>query len=186
MKRKPIQNLRLDYITRAYILDMLNLTEIAELFGISKQRVSQILDDAGVNLIDGGTHSQREVKRNHRDAMKECYSDDRAKELYGCTEAGKRRVVAESLLLDDEKNVLQAYRRFIRAHDEASPEVIPLTDWWKLWKNSGRWAGVNQGVYGITRIDFSQPYLKDNLTIKDQSSMSKDARERQHNQEELS
>ena len=128
----------------------MTMEEIADLHGISRQAVSQVLIRSGAVLAKRKTLGQ--IKKEEIEARllkKRGMPDARYKELYRLGAVGKfwaQRKQAEVRGVDFEMN---------------------FAEWWNVWEKSGKWElrGRGVGQYVMARFGDVGPYRTDNVHI---------------------
>ncbi|MBJ9598087.1 hypothetical protein GHU73_12120 [Citrobacter werkmanii] len=134
------------------------LKETASIFGISRERVRQILEEKGINGKTGGAHRRvlnREKKLNESFFKK-----------YGCTKEQFLSVKGERS--DKSKAPYYAYLLQKRnAHIRGVEWNFLFWDWWCVWVDSGKWdlRGRGTGGYCMCRIGDEGPYERGNVYI---------------------
>jgi DNA-binding CsgD family transcriptional regulator len=150
------------------------LDDLGNQFGITRERVRQIMDKRGVPA--GAGRNLRTMERaKQRELQRRSMWDERAMSIYGCSfELAKelnnglvfsaKRSPAR-LYIDQRKNSI---RRGI--HWE-----ISFPEWMRLWKESGKFELRGRGGYVMARIGDSGPYKVDNVEIITNSQNTKDS-----------
>ena len=156
--------LKKDYSTDERVIEMaamyrqgLTLAVIGDQYGITRERVRQLLNKAGVGADDGGSHVvarlKGESKQRKRDAL--CLAK------WGLTFAEMKPLRAN--------NATRAYASQ-RAHsrNRGIEFTLSLADWWAVWSASGRWEqrGRGKGSYCMSRINDAGGYTVGNVCIK--------------------
>lgn len=155
------------------------LQQIGEQFGISRERVRQVISKIhGMSAEDGGQHVsavKNAVKRQtKRDAV--------CMKKWGCTHAQWRelidvgkRMVSEGKTKDRGPTRAYASQKNNAKH-RGVPFEITLLQWWDIWQASGHWSerGRGQG-YVMCRINDEGPYAVGNVFIDTAINNSSDA-----------
>jgi DNA-binding CsgD family transcriptional regulator len=136
-----------------------SLNEIGNRYGITRERVRQILTKhRGFSAKDGGQHIAAEQRRIRRNLKR----DQRAIEKWGCTW--------------DKYVELRALRKPTRAfalqkRNAATRGIaweLSLWQWWQIWQLSGHWSERGRGRgYQMCRNGDQGPYSVDNVYIAD-------------------
>lgn len=156
------------------------LAEIGNHFGITRERVRQIISNLGVTKFDGGKHV-RSFQNTPDKVAKLREKNERA-------EARIRSLWGMSV---------DAYTLHVKEHGNSSFSNSPMhkyvcqrnssirrgiaweftfADWWSIWLESGKWYERGQGKYVMARYgDSDTPYSKDTVYICTQSQNSKDS-----------
>lgn len=124
------------------------LAEIGELYGVSRERVRQILNKYhGITADDGGQHFKAKVKN----AQLRARQDAKYLEKYGYTFAEMRAVRRQNRAMMDSGigysrtplGAFQSQRQNAKSRDiEWS---LSFRAWWEIWQASGKWADRGRG-----------------------------------------
>lgn len=134
----------------------LTLQQIGDRYGVSRERVRQLLRIHGVDPEQGGSHKRGQ----HRKAVKVADKDRRAMARWGCSYAEYQAIRAAG--------GVRAYRyQQISAKYRALSFTLTLKQWWDLWQQSGHWAQRGRGAnsYCMARVkdrggyDFGNVYI---------------------------
>lgn len=155
------------------------LGQIGHAYGLTRERVRQILRKRGVRRDEGGGAlktllrcEDKKIKRLSKIARRERF----AREKFGCT-------WAEYKVLGPRSDTHSPLGRFIRQRQNAKNRHIAwhltLMEWWELWQKSGKWTlcGRGAGKYVMARWGDSGPYSMANAKIIEWSENSAEARE---------
>src|SRR5690349_23454312 len=141
------------------------LRAVGEDYGITRERVRQLVKLAGVSGRDG-RRVRAEVSRAEFVAAR----DQRYLARHGCTYAQYRAVVrrGESMEPGYERTPMGAYQR--QRHNAAVRGIewrFPnFWSWWQVWEKSGRWAERGRGRgYVMSRFGDVGPYSPENVHI---------------------
>lgn len=133
------------------------LQEIGDQFGVTRERVRQLLTKYfGIRAPDGGQHKLAEERRLKFEAKRNSASLKR----WGCN-------FDQYVELRDMK---KPTRCFAAQRQNAAKRGIgwemSLWQWWSIWQQSGKWSqrGRGQG-YVMCRIGDAGPYAIDNVFI---------------------
>ena len=165
----------LDYDQRrekiiALFKDGISLRNIAMRFGITYERVRQILRKAGVSPEEGGGKKIIALKR----MAKEEARDRRYVAKWGCTFDDFKKIAKygrEAMRNDVGGSLRMPTTAFAEQRRNAKQQGVEwdpnfkFYDWWRLWHLSGRWTERRQGLYGMVRIDTKKPISKGNVMI---------------------
>jgi transposase len=140
--------------------------QIAPIFGISRQRVQQILKRWGVSALEGGQAKTQREKRATKLAEKE----SRCIQEWGHGLSEHASIVA----LQKEQNSyyrgpLGAFRTQRRnAARRGIGWQLTFVQWWKIWQESGKWEKRGRGNFGyvMARHGDEGPYAVDNVCIE--------------------
>lgn len=158
----------------------MTLAEIGARFGITRERVRQIVSALGVTASDGG-QSVRSFKS----------TPDKVEKLRAKNEKTEARIRATwGMSLDDYRAHVSEYgpctkasspmHKFIVQRANANKRGIEwkftFAEWWSVWHESGKWGDRGRGAYVMARYgDGDTPYSKDTVYICTQSENSKDS-----------
>ena len=149
------------------------LREIGILFGVSRERIRQIISALGVTRKDGGQTIGANETRARKKAEKERLFRQRAKRL-GMPHTELRKHLNQ--YGSGSKSPLSKYR----SHRQAARKrgigwKFNFGSWWKMWSESGKWALRGRGKYVMARSGDEGPYAVENVYICTASQNSKDA-----------
>lgn len=138
------------------------LQQIANTYGVSRERIRQILRKINVDGTEGGSARTARLKK----LRKRADWDRRMLRKYGCT-------VAEWRYINDrygtgERSPFGAYRRQKEnARKRDIPFRLTFWDWWMLWYESGKWEqrGIRHGQYVMSRYGDEGAYEVGNVHI---------------------
>lgn len=144
------------------------LQEIGEAYGISRERVRQLIKPLGLSGSNSGRSLKSASERTDRKATLNSNRDRRTKLTYGCdylTAIDSN----EGKPLSDKKSAAYLYliqRKNAIYHRDIGWEIT-FPEWIMIWKESGRWAerGKAKGKYCMGRIKDSGPYHPLNVYI---------------------
>jgi DNA-binding transcriptional MerR regulator len=146
------------------------LNEIGQIFGITRERVRQLIKKYhGLSAEDGGQAVRAKVARSQRRALleAECYrkhgcSIDQLRNLRKISREQIKNGVAR------ERTTVGAFRRQRASAKQRGIEwEISLWDWWTIWQASGKWneRGRGAGAYVMCRFGDTGPYKVGNVYI---------------------
>jgi hypothetical protein len=147
------------------------LVQIGEKFGMTRERVRQILRAIDVYKTDGGAAVRRAAKQ----AAKRRAKDVAYLSRHGVDYATYRHLVA-----------IGATRPFQQQRSNARARGIDwkltLGDWWSIWERSGKWEGRGRTEldYVMSRINDAGPYALGNVHIQTCQENSRDAVKKWH------
>lgn len=174
-KRKDVSaDLRVMQMTALYRQGK-TLHEVGEQFGVSRERVRQLLRRAGVPAVDGGVSLRARQTALLRAASlrdKSAARRQKIEALFGCSMDEIKRINGmafcwTSLYREKSKTPANA---FVRQKQNAGKRGIAwdltLPQWWDVWQQSGKWdqRGRGQG-YCMARVGDSGPYAVDNVYV---------------------
>lgn len=154
---------RADSMVRLFVSGS-TLQEIGEKFGITRERVRQIITKhKGLVGKSGGASTRAKM----REAQSRADLDARTIKRKGCTYAQYRGLVAMGKGLTRESSPIGAYgRQRQNAIGRGIGWHLKLWDWWQIWQQSGKWADRGRGAgYCMARINDTGPYAANNVYI---------------------
>lgn len=145
--------------------------EIAKRYGVSRQRIQQILKKQGLEREDGGQAIQR-FKRAHdivnyrkekaaaRDAAcRAKWGISLEDYLHQVRQYGNTAVKDSPLRRFQNQRKTAIYTRHIEWK-------LTFAEWWQIWQDSGKWEQRGRGKgYGMSRYGDSGPYAVGNVYI---------------------
>jgi len=145
------------------------LQKIGEHFGISRERVRQIMSGRkGISAKDGGQHARSKRRQSALAAMKEAKALNR----YGCTHQQIARVkkLGRKLMAQGESYGRTPLGAFAHQRQNAIRRSIGWTltfwQWWTIWQESGHWEQRGRGRgYMMCRYDDAGSYEVGNVYI---------------------
>lgn len=146
------------------------LEEIGGLYGVSRERVRQIISKyRGVTADDGGQAIRATIERERRKAEREaeCYRKN------GCSTAQLRdlRKIGVAMRADGFTAYQTPIGAFRNQRNNALSRGIPwdltLWDWWRIWQQSGKWdqRGRAGDAYVMCRFKDEGGYTIGNVYI---------------------
>ena len=135
------------------------LQEIGSYYGITRERVRQIIARAGVTRYDGGIHSRAEAKREAKAIRKDRKSID----MYGLTHDEIRAI--------KDRHGNKPIKTFRQQQHSAAKRGIHwdllFSEWWLIWRDSGKWEqrGRGKGEYCMGRHNDCGAYKAGNVKI---------------------
>lgn len=144
----------------------LTLEKIGQSFGLTRERVRQLLKKQGLVYTDGGQHKSVQA----RNAMKKAKQDSRCLARHGITYDRWKEVVGTGLL--------KAYRNQENAAKSRGIEWgLNFAHWLDLWETSGKLKqrGRGKGKYVMSRIKDTGGYVIGNVHIQPATQNSLEA-----------
>lgn len=144
----------------------LTLEVIGGEFGITRERVRQILKKAGVSARDGGISKRVGVRR----ASTEAKRDAKYMAKHGMSRADYMElssIGATKAFRDHHRNSIKRGIAF----------EFNLLEWWAVWRDSGKFSqrGKAKNSYVMSRIKDSGGYVTGNVCIKTLAENSREA-----------
>lgn len=135
----------------------LSLAKIGDEFGLTRERVRQLLKKQGITRFDGGQSKSAKAKLGAKQAQR----DARYLGKHGVPYATYRQLVAAG-----------ATRAYIHQKNSARCRGIAwdlnLAQWWDIWQTSGKWEqrGRGKGKYVMSRIKDEGGYQIGNVHVQ--------------------
>ena len=128
------------------------LQEIGDDYGLTRERIRQLISDVGISAKDGG----RAVRHKKRLADIAAELDKRYIKKYGCTRSQYRWLLNYERGPKKPRGVVGAFST--QKHTASFRGIawkLKLWDWWQIWEKSGRWKqrGRGQGFCMARRKD---------------------------------
>ena len=146
------------------------LQEIGDLYGVTRERVRQIISkQAGITAEDGGQRAAAERKR----AVAKAKKDAASLEKYGCTydEYLSLMMAGKELRMAGFPASKTPTGAFVSQKNNALGRGIEwnlkLWDWWQVWQQSGKWdmRGRAKDAFVMCRFKDDGPYEIGNVYI---------------------
>lgn len=141
------------------------LHQIGEHYGITRERVRQILAKRGISATDGGAR----VRAIRAIAERAAAKDARFMRRLGCTYAQYRSVCQRGWSDPDgrERTPMGAFlRQRCTARGREIDWQFKFWDWWCVWEQSGHWHERGRGRgYVMARHNDAGPYGPGNVKI---------------------
>lgn len=149
------------------------LQSIGNQFGITRERVRQILFAQGVSAADGGVSLRASISRSTQEANRQATRDAKSIQKYGLP-----------CLAMDEHRASGALNAFTRQRLNAAQRAIhwglSFVQWWSVWAASGNFEsrGRGAGKYVMARIRDEGGYEMGNVHIISSVENSREAVEK--------
>lgn len=172
---------RSEEMARLYVAG-LTMQQIATKFGISRQRIQQLLSKHhSLTYLDGGQRRKVETTRRESEAKRD--RDYLMK--WGCTfaqwqhlrDVGQEMLSAGRGLYQTPLRAYQSHRN--NAKNRAIEWQLTLWQWWTIWQESGHWGDRGRGVgYVMCRYGDMGPYSPENVFVASAAQNSSDGQRR--------
>lgn len=143
------------------------LQQIATVYGISRERVRQIISRAGVTRAEGGLAKSSQQKAEAKAAARKKRLDEKAQAMFGCT--------FDDLLFwnDDRRGWASGTKSRAYLNQRKAAEwrgigwELTFPQWCQIWLESGHWAerGRKADAYCMARKQDFGPYAVWNVYI---------------------
>lgn len=145
------------------------LQQIGTEYGLTRERVRQIVARHGLSGADGGAR----VARQKAAALVEPARDQDALRKYGCSAAQYRDIRAAH-----GRPVAAFRKQRSNAVNRGIAWDLTLLQWWAIWQQSGHWRdrGSGAGRYCMARHGDIGPYSEGNVSIVPTEVNARDAR----------
>lgn len=147
--------------------------EIGQMFGVSRERVRQVLRKQGLTSKDGGmaaSKPQRMASSAARAAARVAAMDAKDLERWGLTYAEKKEMRANGL-------IAAFCNQRISADARGISWSLTFPEWYEIWLSSGflELRGTGKEFYCMSRLEDSGGYAVGNVEIKTNSENGKEA-----------
>lgn len=139
-------------------------------YGVTRQRIEQILKKRGVTSKNGGLVIRHLLDADEKVRQEKEVTERRDRkcfEKHGCTYE-QFKEANKGFELYDRHRPICAFRRQRQSAKQRNIEWrLTFWQWWSIWKDSGKWAERGRGVgkYCMSRIGDSGPYSVENVAI---------------------
>jgi len=159
---------------RLFVEDGHTLEAIGEKYGITRERVRQILlkrfeiagKDGGASA---GARERKEARERARERVKEAWCFERRgcslEEYRELTEIGRRMRNAGAGW--EQTPLGTVTRQRTNAHNNGYEWRLSLWEWWTVWRESGKWDQRGRGRgYWMARKDHAKGFVPGNVVIE--------------------
>lgn len=163
----PLRNPEREAVIRSLYETGKTLQEVGDVFGITRERVRQILRRMGVPQHKGGIAKRTQIKRRHREDARRVERDARAQEIYGCYH-DELIALNGGRCMSDACAPAKAYLDQRRNAERRGIEwSITFPEWMTVWEESGHLAerGRTGSKFVMGRRSDIGPYDRDNVYI---------------------
>ena len=143
------------------------LQEVGDQFGITRERVRQILISIGVKWSDGGSHVVSLANEAKRKANAAAAKDLRRMSAYGCNQADFIRWNGGVPNADYGTPAASYKSQKHNALNCGYVWLITFPQWAQIWMESGKWGerGLARDMYVLGRKDRLKPFTADNVEV---------------------
>lgn len=123
---------------------------LSEIYGVSKQRIHQILKRDGVSSAEGG----RTVRTGRKTAANYLEKEAGYLKKYGCTLSQYEEIVSMRKAMQSAGKTWQTtplaayYGQKSSAKYRGVPFKLTMWEWWRIWQDSGHWEERGLGMCG--------------------------------------
>lgn len=139
------------------------LQQIGDAYGITRERVRQLIKPHGLRAKNGGKRMRAEVRKLSREAKK----DSQYLASHGCTFSQYKMLRLMGRSTSRDRSPLGAFgRQRQNAGYRGIGWELTVWQWWTIWQESGKWSqrGRGQG-YVMARKNDEGPYAVGNVFI---------------------
>ncbi len=132
------------------------LEAIGSSYGITRERVRQILARDGLTRFDGGVHVAAASRAESRQRQRE----QRFFQKWGHDRQAHRRIpMAARIAFSQQQSHMKNWFHV--------PWTLTLAEWWDIWQRSGKWnqRGQGRGKFCLARIDKAKPFEVGNVAV---------------------
>lgn len=144
-----------------------SLQEIGDDYGVTRERVRQILVKVGVRGCDGGGAVQNRRRNEAKVSKRKAREDARCFRRYGCT-ASEVNYYNDGLPLNANRSMAASYNSQMGNAKKRKIEWrMSFPEWCEIWKKSGflEHRGRGAGKYVMARCGDAGPYSVGNVYI---------------------
>ena len=146
--------------------------DIGVRFGLTRERVRQIIFKRGLNRHDGGYAVMRANGQRAKELARVKKREAKAQAYFGCDADTVIAIAGKSAIWSGGagKGTIARiyYQQFRSAKNRKIRWEFNLASWWRVWQDSGKWEFRGRGAqkYCMSRTDDSGPYSPDNVVIR--------------------
>jgi len=167
-KRLPISDV--SHEMREMYLSGKTLQEIGDEFGVTRERIRQILKQLGLKREDGGITIKTKPNKEKRLLEKLEKREARNKELINKRgfSLDEWRVINDKNLAGSKKPITAFHSHHMAARHRGIEFKLSFFEWWNIWQDSGKWENRGRGIgkYCMSRLGDSGAYEIGNVEIK--------------------
>lgn len=147
------------------------LEQIGLQYGLTRERVRQILKSTGVKKTDRGGVKEAAVARTEERRMRAVIENAKALDRFGLTsnEYRQLRRMNREMREQGRGNWTTPTYAFTMQKNNAKRRGIEwkltLAEWWAIWQASGKWDERGRGRYGLLRHGNTGPFVIGNVFV---------------------
>jgi hypothetical protein len=148
------------------------LQQIGDEYGITRERVRQLIGYLGLNKESGGQRLRAIIKAKQRHERRTAKEDARYQKVFGCTKAVFLEIDPLPFVCSNKRRYIRKspgsayYNQLRNAQVRGIGWELNFPDWWRIWQESGKWHKRGRGKgYCMARHGDSGPYSVDNVYI---------------------
>jgi len=163
-------------------LSGVTMQEIGDLFGLTRQRVQQILKDQGINGHQGGNSLFVAHRQKQKEDLRRLMEKEKEKGRIADMDQWSRKVLGvpleEAFRLNGKpfrtkrrsSHNQEIYQRYLAikhqfGYKHPDDAYLTFSEWHQVWMASGRWENGPKGGYGIIRKYKNQPWSVQNARV---------------------
>ncbi|MBZ9939172.1 hypothetical protein LB518_22940 [Mesorhizobium sp. BR1-1-16] len=151
--------------------DGLTLQEIGGHYGLTRERVRQIIRPAGVMKTDRGGLKEAAAAREAKRRAEAKAEDERLMQKFGLTKSERQYLLQMNRQMREQGrgDFAGPTHAYVRQRNAANGRGIrwelTLGEWWAVWQASGKWEERGRGRYGLLRHRDSGPFSVGNVFV---------------------
>lgn len=144
------------------------LERIGNAWGLTRERVRQILAEAGMDRMDGGVTVSAIASGRKRAASRHVLSERASMRAYGCSKERARELNVGKPIGDHYgRAFIFRQQKKTSTHNRGIAWELTFEQWCRVWDESGKWfeRGRRKDQYCMSRIADTGPYSFENVRI---------------------
>ena len=143
------------------------LQETGSEFGVTRERVRQVLRVLGVAPISGGSKSKSAIREKEKIEYRKQQRETFAQNCYRCSYDELRAIQGTLPLMKAGSPAAVYMAKMGDAENRAIPWEFTFPQWWSVWAASGKWnmRGRGKNGYCLARNNDTGPYSITNVRI---------------------
>jgi len=167
MKAKDTKK-RNDYIVEQFLSpNNRTMQDIGDEFGISRERIRQILKDNNVSATAGGATARGKLRREREEQELADRTERRYYRTYGCDEKTVREINGGRELSNNRSPAARyKFYKWNLKRLQGLECAMSLPEWYSVWQKSGHYSDDSlRTQYGMVVVDKTKPVTADNVKI---------------------
>jgi hypothetical protein len=148
------------------------LQQIGDEYGITRERVRQLIGYLGLNGQSGGLRLRAIIKAKQKHEQRAAKEEAKYRRVFGCSKDVFLEIDPIPFVFSNKRRYLKKSPGAAYFNQKRNAEVrgilweFNLPDWWRVWRESGKWPKRGRGKgYCMARIGDSGPYSVENVYI---------------------
>jgi hypothetical protein len=148
------------------------LQQIGDEYGITRERVRQLIGFLGLNGSSGGRTLHAVMRAKEKHAQRASKEESKYQKTFGCSKAVFLEIDPVPFVVTNKRRYRKKSPASAYYNQKRNAEVrgiqweFNFPDWWRVWKDSGKWEKRGRGRgYCMARHGDSGPYSADNVYI---------------------